>query len=78
MFNRHRETALEVKERILGFVTSAFAFVGALAWNEAIKAFIDSIYVADANSVVAKFIYALIVSVIVVVMSIYLTRFLKK
>lgn len=78
MFNKHRETALEVKEKILGFITSAFAFVGALAWNEAIKGLIDSIYVTDANSVLAKFIYALVVSVVVVVLSIYLTRLLKK
>jgi hypothetical protein len=64
----------EVKEKVVGYVIAAFSLVGALAWNDAVRALIDTLYEADKNSVTAKFIYAIIISVLVVLVSIYLTR----
>lgn len=50
-------------------LTSALTLVASLAWNEAIKIFIDSTvkkWLPEAGEIVGKFIYAVIVTLIVV------------
>lgn len=69
-----KKTSIEITQRIIGYVTAAFSLVGALAWNDAVKALIESFFVVDKNTITAKFIYAIIISIIVVLISIYLTR----
>ena len=64
----------EVKERTMGYILAALGFVVALAWNDAIKTFIETLFPLDKNSVWAKFVYALIVTVIIVVATIFLTK----
>jgi len=67
-------TAHEVKKKLVGYVTGAFALVGALAWNDAIKALIETLYEADRNTITAKFIYAIVISVVVILIGVYLSR----
>lgn len=47
------------------FVTAAFAFVAALAWNDAIKNFINH-FIKAGSGLVSQVIYALIVTVLAV------------
>jgi len=69
----------EARERTIGYILGALGLVAGLAWNDAIKAFIDSIYPADGNGgITAKFIYAVVITVFVVVISVYLTRLAAK
>lgn len=77
---REKETALrkEIRERTIGYVLAAFGLVASLAWNEAIKSFIDQFFPANKNSVLIKFVYAVAVTVVVVLVSIYLVKFIKK
>src|SRR3989344_2296182 len=68
----------EVKERTIGYILAAFSFVAGLAWNEAIKSFIDIFFPADRNTFFVKLIYAIIVTIIIVIISIYLAKLIRK
>ena len=67
----------EVRERTLGFITGGLGLVAGLAWNDAIKALIEYFFPLGKESIPAKFIYAVLISVIVVALSVYLVRLLK-
>ena len=75
--NSSRETKKEVREKISGYILAAFGLVAALAWNEAIKGLIEYFFPISKNTVLAKFIYAIVLTFIVVIVSIYLTRLLS-
>lgn len=66
------------KKQILSYITAAFGLVAGLAWNEAIKALIEYIFPLSQNSVWAKFIYAIVMTLVVVLISLYLVRLFKK
>jgi len=55
------------------FVTSAFGFVAALAWNEAVKDAINR-YIEPGSGLKSEFIYAIFVTVLAVLVSYYLSR----
>jgi len=69
-----KKIGLQVKEKTFGYILAALGFVVALAWNDAIKSFIEALFPLDKNSLWAKLIYALIVTIIIVVATIFLTR----
>src|SRR5690606_4597887 len=71
-------TAHEIKEKLVGYITAAFGLVAALAWNDAIKTLIDTLYSAEKNTIIAKFIYAVVITIVVVLVSIYLAKLTKK
>lgn len=64
----------EARERVLGYLIGAFAFVAGLAWNEAVKALLEYIFPVGQGTLWAKFMYALVVTLFLVIMSVYLTR----
>lgn len=68
----------EVKDKTLGFILTAFGLVAGLAWNEAIQSLIKSFFTVDKDSIWVKFIYAIVMTLIVVVVTIYLTRLFGK
>ena len=68
----------EVKEKVLGYILAALGLVAGLAWNDAIKGMIDYFFPASSNGLIAKFFYAFFLTVIVVAVTIFLTRLLKK
>jgi len=55
------------------FVTSAFAFVAALAWNEAVKDAISR-YIEPGSGLKSELIYAVFVTLLAVFVSYYLGR----
>jgi len=67
----------EVKKQVLTYVTAAFGLIAGLAWNEAIKELIAYLFPIN-NSLLAKFVYAIIVTFVVVIISLYLVRLFKK
>lgn len=80
MENFKEETARlrqEVRERTVGYITAALGLVAGLAWNEAVKALIEYLFPLSQNTLLAKFLYAGIITVIVVVLSVYLSRVIK-
>lgn len=68
----------EVRKQSLSYITAAFGLVAGLAWNEAIKGLIQFLFPASANSLIAQFVYAIGMTVLVVVVSVYLVRIFKK
>ncbi|MBU3942742.1 hypothetical protein KKA24_02030 [Patescibacteria group bacterium] len=68
----------EVREKTVGYILAAFGLVAAFSWNEAIKGLIEYLFPLSKNTVLAKFIYAIILTFLVVIISIYLTRLLSK
>jgi hypothetical protein len=67
----------KVIDKILTLVMSALGFVAALAWNDAIQTTFQVIF-GEQNKIWAKFIYAIILTTIVVLVSIQLERTLKR
>lgn len=62
------------RERTLGFVTAALSLVAGLAWNDAITAMIKEVFPVGASNLLAKFIYAALVTVIVVTLSLVVQK----
>jgi hypothetical protein len=67
----------EVRERTLGYIVTALGLVAGLAWNKAIESAINMLIPAGTNTLVAQFIYAIVVTIAVVVIVSSLTRYLK-
>ncbi len=68
----------EIKEKSTGYILTALGLVAGLAWNEAIKSLIDQIFPFNKDGVLIKFIYAIIVTAIIVIAIVYLIRLTKK
>ena len=75
---RSAAVASEVKEKTVTYITAALGLVAGLAWNEAIKAAIEIYVPLGADSVAAKFVYALVMTLLLVGMSMILVRLAKK
>lgn len=56
----------EVGKRTAGYLSAALGLVAGLAWNDAVKAAIDFFIPASNGTIIAKFIYAAVVTVIIV------------
>ena len=63
----------EVLDKIAALVTAAFGLVAALAWNDAIKAVFKEIF-GSADAVGPMLIYAIIVTIIAVILTIIVAR----
>jgi uncharacterized BrkB/YihY/UPF0761 family membrane protein len=72
-----KSTTTLVFEVIIGLVSAAFAFVAALAWNEAIQAALARIF-EDPNDLTGQFIYAVLVTILAVIVIVGLARALGK
>ena len=66
-----------VMETILGLITTAFAFVAGLAWNNAIQKLIEE-FVGTGSALSSLFTYAIIVTIIAVLVTVILARFAAK
>lgn len=64
----------EFRLRTVGFILGGLGVIAALAWNDAVKALIEYFLPLERDSLLAKFVYAIVISVVVVVFSVYLTR----
>lgn len=72
--NSLRSTTIE---KISTLIISAFGLVAALAWNNAIQKVI-ALFLSTSSQVLGLLIYAVVVTVIAVVITIYLTRLSQK
>lgn len=63
----------EVTAQILNLATSSLGLVAALAWNDAVQSIFKE-YFPTGSGIVAKLIYAVIVSVLIVIITINLTK----
>lgn len=75
---RSKRFEQEVKIKTFTYITAALGFVAGLAWNEAIKTLIETWFPGDTNSVIAKFIYAFVITIMVVILTSYVVKGAKK
>ena len=68
----------EVRERTFTYLVAAFSLVAGLAWNEAIKSLIDYFLPLSTNTLMAKFIYAVAITIFVVYLTVSLEKLLKR
>jgi len=71
------ETKREFKEKTITLILGGFGLVAALAWNEAIKSLFETFFKKN-NELIGKFIYAIIVTVIIVLVSMRLRKIAEK
>lgn len=72
------EDLKEIRSRTFGYVSAAFGLVAGLAWNEAITSLINVLFPIAKDTVAIKFLYAVILTAVVVMLIRYLDRFFNK
>ena len=63
----------EARNQAITMIVTSFSFVAGLAWNEAIKSAIEHFF-PSGGGMFAKLVYALLLTILVVVVSFVLTR----
>lgn len=69
-----QSTINETRAKTFGYISAALGFVAGLAWNEAIAAAIDAAFPLAKDTVAVKFLYAVAVTVAVVILIKVLNR----
>ncbi|MEK7132884.1 MAG: DUF5654 family protein [Patescibacteria group bacterium] len=67
----------EMGGKVLAYIGGAFGLVAGLAWNDAIKELIQYAFPLATDTLMAKFIYAGLITIVVVVIITYLERIFK-
>lgn len=74
---KERSFRRELIEQLITLSTSGFGLVAALAWNEAIQAFVKDYiqkFYPDQSGVISKLIYAVIITIFAVLVTYQLSR----
>jgi len=71
------ETQKEIKEKMLTLILAGFGLVASLAWNDAIQTLFKVIF-PKSEGVIGKFIYAVIITILVVVITLQLKKISEK
>ncbi|MFA7033012.1 MAG: DUF5654 family protein [Bacilli bacterium] len=72
------EFKVELLQSFAALITAAFGLVAALAWNEAIKTTINEFLGTEHGGIIALYVYAIIVTVIAVLFTLWIARATKK
>ncbi len=67
----------EVREKTTGYILAALGLVAGLAWNDAISSAIKVIFPLESNGLIAKFIYAVVITIAIVMISTSLLKVLE-
>ncbi len=70
-----RRLRAEVRERTVGYILAALGLVAGLAWNNAVMALIKAVFPGTGSGVLAQFIYAVVLTVIVAIAVYYISKF---
>ncbi|MBI5135461.1 hypothetical protein HZA86_04500 [Candidatus Uhrbacteria bacterium] len=68
----------ELEERTSTYVIAALSVVAGLAWNDAVKALIEFLFPLPANNLQAKFVYAILVTMIVTIATMLMMRWVQR
>ncbi|TSC67934.1 MAG: Uncharacterized protein G01um101466_600 [Parcubacteria group bacterium Gr01-1014_66] len=74
---KERSVSEEVTQQIRGYIAASFGLVAGLAWNDAVKTLIEYLVPVAQNTVFAKFLYAVVITLFVVLITGYLMRPLR-
>jgi ABC-type Na+ efflux pump permease subunit len=78
IFDEARAAKNQVKDKVVSLIAAAFGLVAALAWNDAVKGLIDYLFPMSNGGLIAKFIYAVGVTILAVLLVYYLERIFSK
>jgi len=67
----------EIMDKIAALITAAFGLVAALAWNGAIRAIFEAVF-GSADNITAMLIYAVVITIIAVLVTIWIARSVKR
>jgi len=73
----HKKLKQELLKQMVTLSTAGFGLVAALAWNEAIQAFVTEYvdkYISVGSGIISRFIYAIIITVFAVFVTYQLTK----
>jgi uncharacterized membrane protein YdbT with pleckstrin-like domain len=73
-FKKVKKAGREIKKRTFSYIAAGLGLVAGLAWNDAISTFINYIIPKTGNTVVAKLVYAVLVTIIVAFILFYVER----
>ena len=76
-FDKIKETKKEVREKMFTLILAGFGLVAALAWNDAIQTLFKVLF-PKSEGVIGKIIYAIIVTIVVVLISSRLKKNIEK
>jgi Family of unknown function (DUF5654) len=69
----------EVLKEVLTLATAGFSLIAALAWNETIQAAVNQFLpVGNGSALLGKFIYAMVVTILAVFVTINLSKFKER
>jgi len=71
----------ELIKQMVALSTAGFGLVAALAWNEAIQAFVKEYidqYISVGSGIISRFIYAIIITAFAVFVTYQLTKIVKE
>lgn len=71
---------IEVVRQMLTLATSGFGLVAALAWNEFVKVVVENyikVYLPEGSQIISMLLYAIIVTVLAVTVTLQLSKLLK-
>jgi len=68
------ELKMQIRKQTAGYVTTALSLVAGLAWNDAVKSLIEIFFPLDTSGVLIKFVYAITITIVVVILSTYLLK----
>jgi len=69
-----KKTGRAVWVKSIGFLLAGLGLVAGLAWNDAIQALFKELFPLDKNSLIAKFLYAVIITIVVVIVSLQINK----
>ena len=68
------QAAQEMRMQTIGYILTALGLVVGLAWNEAIVALINVVLPLDKDGLGAKFIYAAVITLVVIIAARFIQR----
>ena len=77
----HKQLKKELLKQLVVLSTAGFGLVAALAWNEAIQSFVNNYianYLSIGSTIISKFIYAVIITALAVLVTYQLTKLIKE
>ena len=68
------EIKKQIRSQTAGYLTGALGLVAGLAWSDAIKTLIAVLFPFAKNGIIAMFIYAIVITIVVVLIGNYLLK----
>lgn len=78
---RGKRIHIAILERIVELATAGFGLVAALAWNNVIQEIVTTYikpYLPFGSSLISLFLYAITITTVAVIITVYLTRLIDK